>query len=216
MAVRCIRCGNYVEGVAQICASCAAEKKAREAAAREAAVKATTNLCPTCKQEVPRAADACPNCSHSFAKTGMTFVPYVPADFVVRFVAWLIDAAGVAAFAAVVFLVTGADFLAVFTIAYVVFAIAQVAFWMTLGATPGKLIMGIKIVSVGGDPVGIGHCIMRLLGHVVINFFGNILYLLIFIKSDKRGIQDMMSGTMVVYRDTIPAKKATTGAAAAT
>lgn len=205
MAVRCIRCGNLVEGLSQVCSSCTAQKKAAEAAAREAAVKATTNLCPTCGQEIPRTADACPSCSQSFARTGLTFIPYTPADFFVRLVAWLIDFAAFGIIAGVFIVGTG-SITAGLTVSYVIYLVAQVAFWMTLGATPGKLLMGIKIVTVDGDPVTLGHCIMRVIGYAVINFFGNILHLLVLIKEDKRGVQDMMSGTMVVYRDTIPAK----------
>ncbi len=214
VAVRCIRCGNPVEGTSQLCASCAADKKTHEAAAREAAVKATTNLCPNCKQEIPRAAQACPNCSRSFARDGAKLVPYVRADFVVRLVAFLVDSIGFGLVAGFAIVASGASLAAGLTFAYLGWLAFQLAFWLTLGATPGKLLMGIRIVTVDGERLAVSHCVLRALAHLVINTFGNILYLLILIKEDKRGIEDMMSGTMVVYRDTIP-KATAAGAASA-
>lgn len=215
MAVRCIRCGASVDGYSQVCSSCAAQKKQTETAAREAAVKATTNLCPSCSQEIPRAAEACPNCSRSFAQTGAKFIPLVRADFFVRLVAYLIDSFGFGFVAGIFIVAIGNPFVAL-PVVYLAFLVAQVGFWLTLGATPGKLLMGIKIVSEDGDPIGIGHCVFRCFGYFICNVTGGILYLLIAINASKRGVEDMLSGTMVVYRDSIPDRKPKTETVSAT
>lgn len=214
MAVRCIRCGNYVDGVAQLCDSCAAEKKAAEAAGREAAVKATTNICPSCGQEIPRASESCPNCMRSFAQPGAQLVPYSKADFFVRFAAYLIDSFGFGFIGGVLISIAGLDLAAGITIVSLGYLVAQFVFLLAFGATPGKMLMGIKVVALDGRPVGVGHCLMRTFGYFVCNITGGILYLLIAIKEDKRGVEDMMSGTMVVYRDSIP-KTTAAGAASA-
>jgi uncharacterized RDD family membrane protein YckC len=201
--------------MSQICESCAAAKKAEAEALHEAAVKATTNLCPSCGQEIPRIADKCPNCHRIFAREGAEIVPYQHADFMVRLVAYLIDGIGFWLIAGALIVASGIGVPAGITLGSLVYFGVQVAFWMKLGATPGKLVMGIKIVTVDGEPLRIGHCMLRVLGYVAINAFGNILHLLILIKEDKRGVQDMISGTMVVYRDSIPKPQATAGVAPA-
>jgi uncharacterized RDD family membrane protein YckC len=214
MAVRCIRCGATVDGYSQVCDSCAAEKRAAEAAHYERAVQATTLTCPGCSQAIPRASEACPNCSRSFVETGLTFISLVRADFFVRLVAYLIDYFAFA-FVGGVFAVIIGDPLTAAAILGVAQIIVTTGFWLTLGATPGKLLMGIKIVSVEGDRIGIGHCLLRFLGYLACAFTLGYGYLLIAIGHEKRGLEDIISGTIVVYRDTIPARKPKTEPASA-
>src|SRR4029079_11107469 len=46
-------------------------------------------------------------------------------------------------------------------------AIYLVAFWAVLGQTPGKWLLGVKIVATGGGPVGLRRALVRLVGYVV-------------------------------------------------
>ena len=50
---------------------------------------------------------------------------------------------------------------------YLLPVVLDVWFWMKKGATPGKMICGIRIVSVDGSPLTIGRCVIRSLGYYV-------------------------------------------------
>ena len=48
-----------------------------------------------------------------------------------------------------------------------VVAIYFVAFWTVLGQTPGKWLLGVKVVAKGGGPVGLRRSLVRLFGYLV-------------------------------------------------
>ena len=43
----------------------------------------------------------------------------------------------------------------------------QVFFWRLRGQTPGKWLLGIQVVTLGGGPVGVGRALVRLLGYLL-------------------------------------------------
>jgi uncharacterized RDD family membrane protein YckC len=82
-------------------------------------------------------------------------------------------------------------------------SIYLVAFW-TLGGgrTPGKWLLGIKVVAAGGGPVGLRRALVRLIGYVVsalpcyLGFFW-------IIGPERRAWHDRLAGTDVVYVATV-------------
>lgn len=77
-----------------------------------------------------------------------------------------------------------------------------VTFWSTVGQTPAMRMMDIRVVAAGGAPPGVGRSIVRLigLGLAIIPFFAGFLPVLV--DDRRRGIHDMLAGTVVEHVDT--------------
>jgi uncharacterized RDD family membrane protein YckC len=77
-------------------------------------------------------------------------------------------------------------------------AIYLVAFWALLGQTPGKWLLGVKVVAQGGAPIGFRRALVRLGGYVVsaIPCYVGFLWIL---GPERRGWHDRLAGTEVVY-----------------
>jgi uncharacterized RDD family membrane protein YckC len=80
----------------------------------------------------------------------------------------------------------------------VVVALYQVFFWRLRGQTPGKWLLGIQVVALGGGPVGVGRALLRLIGYV---FSALPLYLgfLWILGRQRRGFHDRLAETEVVH-----------------
>lgn len=87
-----------------------------------------------------------------------------------------------------------------------------VGFWTWRGQTPGKLLLGAKVVKLDGSPVGLGRSVLRYIVFMVygtiIGFFADITYvavlliliafMVIVLNRRKRGIHDLVAGTCVI------------------
>jgi len=84
----------------------------------------------------------------------------------------------------------------------IVFAISSIVyfpgFWVWQGATPGKMMMGVKIVKTDGSPIGIGRAILRYVGYIVSAIIIFIGFFMIAWDSKKQGLHDKIAGTCVV------------------
>jgi len=71
--------------------------------------------------------------------------------------------------------------------------------WTLAGETPGMRLMALRVIDRRGDPPGLGQALVRLAGMILaaIPFFAG--YLLILVDDRRRGLQDMLAGTTVVY-----------------
>ena len=74
-----------------------------------------------------------------------------------------------------------------------------VLFWTFAGETPGMRLMALRVVGGTGEPPRLGRSLVRLVGMILaaIPFFAG--YALILIDDRRRGLQDMLAGTVVVY-----------------
>ena len=86
----------------------------------------------------------------------------------------------------------GLILLTVWSVGYVIF------FWSTRGQTPGKMIMGIKIVTIDGGSMGVGKSIVRLIGYAISAMVFCLGFLWIIWDKDKQGWHDKIAGTYVV------------------
>jgi len=77
-----------------------------------------------------------------------------------------------------------------------------VLFWTFAGETPGMRLMALRVIDRAGDPPGFGQALVRLAGMILaaIPFFAG--YLLILVDDRRRGLQDMLARTTVVYAPT--------------
>ncbi len=74
----------------------------------------------------------------------------------------------------------------------------NVGFWWLTGQTPGKWLLGIKVVPVGGGRLTFGRAVVRTLGYVVsaVPCYLGFLWIL---GDDRRGWHDWLARTEVVY-----------------
>ena len=73
-----------------------------------------------------------------------------------------------------------------------------VVFWRAIGRTPGKWLMGVKVVLEGGGRITVRQALIRLLGYLLsslpfyLGFLGNL-------GQERRGWHDRIAGTEVIY-----------------
>jgi uncharacterized RDD family membrane protein YckC len=77
-----------------------------------------------------------------------------------------------------------------------------VLFWTLAGETPGMRLMALRVCNQAGDPPRLGQALRRLVGMVLaaLPFFAG--YLPILFDDRRRGLHDMLAGTVVVYAPT--------------
>jgi uncharacterized RDD family membrane protein YckC len=141
------------------------------------------------------------------------------AGFVTRAIAFAIDVALIDLAAAFVAIVVGLGISAfelpdlVVTVAIAVGGLAFLAwfvgyfatFWSTTGQTPGARVMGIRVVCAGdGEPVRLRAAVVRLAGMALaaLPLFAG--FLLILVDDRRRGLQDRLARTVVVYASDAP------------
>jgi uncharacterized RDD family membrane protein YckC len=73
-----------------------------------------------------------------------------------------------------------------------------VGFWMLVGQTPGKRLMGLVVVKTDGDRVRLGAAVLRWVGYWLsgILFLG---YLWVLVDNRRQALHDKLAGTLVVY-----------------
>ncbi len=73
-----------------------------------------------------------------------------------------------------------------------------VGFWVGLGQTPGKAAIGMRIVKTDGTRIGFGTAILRFFGYIVSSLILYIGFIVIAFHGQKRGLHDLIAGTMVI------------------
>jgi uncharacterized RDD family membrane protein YckC len=86
-----------------------------------------------------------------------------------------------------------------------------VVFWTVLGQTPGKVLMGIKIVPIGGGRMTLGRSLARLFG-CLLSSLPLYLGFLWMLGPRRRGWHDLLAQTEVVYVHHHPVSTAGPGA----
>lgn len=74
-----------------------------------------------------------------------------------------------------------------------------VFFWTLTGQTPGKMIMGVRVVTLDGGSLSLGRSIRRVLGYLVsaLALYGGFMWILI--DNRRQGWHDKLAGTCVIY-----------------
>lgn len=139
------------------------------------------------------------------------------AGFWIRLAAYLVDAILVAVIAYVVIrilgifvdssgdgpivpvaIAPGTARVAATAINYSLSFVYLVGFWTWLGRTPGKMMLGLKVVRTNGSRVGLGKSILRYIGYNISYLAFFIGYLWIGVDPEKQGIHDKIADTYVV------------------
>ena len=76
-----------------------------------------------------------------------------------------------------------------------------VGFWAVTGQTPGMRLMHVRVVARNGRPPSFGRGLVRLAGLIlaIIPLFAGFLPVLV--DDRRRGLADMLAGTVVLYAD---------------
>jgi uncharacterized RDD family membrane protein YckC len=84
-------------------------------------------------------------------------------------------------------------------------------FWTVTGQTPGMRIMGLRVQRADGEPLHLGHALVRLVGLIIsiIPLFAGFLPVLF--DDRRRGVPDMLAGTVVLYADGLASDPVTAG-----
>lgn len=85
------------------------------------------------------------------------------------------------------------------TINFGLFYAYFIFFWMLVGQTPGKMMLGVRIVSTNGRPITFFQSIRRLIGYWIsmLVFFMGFLWVLI--SDTRQGWHDKLANTYVIY-----------------
>jgi uncharacterized RDD family membrane protein YckC len=85
-----------------------------------------------------------------------------------------------------------------FVCAPVLVALYHVAFWRWRGQTPGKWLLGVRVVPLDGDRLGVGRGALRIVGYLLsaLPFYLGYLWIL---GPQRRGFHDRLARTEVVY-----------------
>jgi uncharacterized RDD family membrane protein YckC len=88
-----------------------------------------------------------------------------------------------------------------FLITYGLPALATIVFWKTRQATPGKMLLSMKIVdAVTGGPMSTGQSIGRYFAYFVSTFVFMLGYVWVAFDPRKQAWHDKLAGTVVVVR----------------
>ena len=119
------------------------------------------------------------------------------AGFWIRLLAWIIDGIIVSAISAVVIFGVS-DPLSAFALQALIGPVYTIGFWLTQGATPGKMALNLKITTADREPLHVGGAILRYVGYLASSITLGIGYLMIAFTAEKRGLHDFIAGTMVI------------------
>ena len=127
---------------------------------------------------------------------GIAFVILLVIDYFLslfRFDQWLEGLSGDASVnAAVVFLLSTLGIYFLVSIGY------NVGFWVMSGQTPGKRVLGVRIMRKDGTRLTLGNALRRQVGYWISAIFC-LGFLWILVDNKRQGFHDKLAGTIVTY-----------------
>jgi uncharacterized RDD family membrane protein YckC len=133
---------------------------------------------------------------------------YNPAGFWIRFGAMFIDTlilvvislVSKSIFYSIAGQANGSVIASIFDILFYFFY--NFSFWILLSATPGKLLLGLKIIdNLSGDaPISPVRAILRYIGYIPSSIIFCLGFIWVAFNENKMGWHDYIAGTQVVYK----------------
>ncbi len=71
----------------------------------------------------------------------------------------------------------------------------------TTGRTPGKMLLGLQVLSADGTPISFGIAFLRAVGYLVSGALFNIGFIWVAFDKRKQGWHDKIAGTVVIIRE---------------
>jgi uncharacterized RDD family membrane protein YckC len=149
-------------------------------------------VCAACGASIRPGDSYCGGCGRGISIRATDY-----GGFWIRLIAWLIDVVIILGIGAVIELSVDARF-ATGLLRFAAVTAYIFGFWLMLGATPGKILFGLRIVMTNGSKLTLKGAILRYLGEYVSIFLFFIGYLFIAFRADKRALHDLIAGTMVI------------------
>ncbi len=72
-------------------------------------------------------------------------------------------------------------------------------FWFIVGYTPGKYLLGLKVIRTDGRKLKFGRCLLRALGYSISGMFLFFGFLWIIFDRRRQAWHDKFAGTLVIY-----------------
>jgi len=91
-----------------------------------------------------------------------------------------------------------------------------VVFWVLLGQTPGKLLMGVRIARTNGQRLTIGRALLRYLGYWLSAIPLGLGFFWVLVDDQRQGWHDKLAGTYVIYDSRSPLPLSSTSTPAST
>lgn len=128
-----------------------------------------------------------------------------PAGFWIRTVAALVDGLWVLVVCGLAWFATGSvlddeqRMTMVTVLSSFLWLASSVVGWSLWGATPGKLLLGLRVFPAGGNSPGVGFPkgLLRALGYMLSSLTAGVGFLMAAFTKDKRALHDMIAGTLV-------------------
>jgi uncharacterized RDD family membrane protein YckC len=79
-----------------------------------------------------------------------------------------------------------------------------VLFWVLVGATPGKRILGLKVIRTGSQHISWGRAIVRYVGYWISALPLFLGFLWVFVDARRQGWHDKLADTIVAYTWHVP------------
>ncbi len=79
-------------------------------------------------------------------------------------------------------------------------ALYHIGFNTRLGATPGKLLGGMRVVAADDSPLGLGRAVARYAAELMSILPFGMGYLVVAVHPERRALHDLLAGTRVVFR----------------
>jgi uncharacterized RDD family membrane protein YckC len=71
----------------------------------------------------------------------------------------------------------------------------------TAGRTPGKMLLGLQVISTEGAPISFGIAFLRAVGYLVSGALFNLGFVWVAFDKKKQGWHDKIAGTVVIIRE---------------
>lgn len=153
--------------------------------------------------------------TYQFAGFGRRLVAYSIDGFIISIILiFLMVVAGVAYFAgsiagdgsAIMAQIADPDQMASFTVwIWLLSLLANIGYFTyfhgATGRTPGKMLLGLQVVSVDGKPISFGTAFLRSVGYLVSSIVFCLGYIWIIFDKRKQGWHDKIAGTLVIIRE---------------
>jgi uncharacterized RDD family membrane protein YckC len=209
----CTQCGNEVRLPADFCGRCGKQLSGREkppnlSTRPHRLSDLQGELVKGGSDEIPVAAPAAASARPRPRPAGASETKGgEPAGFGIRFLAFLVDEM----ILGIPLLLGGLAWMTSFALGpstslagtalslYGLFCLFYyVYFWGARGATPGKSLLGLTIVTESGEtPIGYGRALLRLAGYGASSLLLGLGFLLIAFSPDRRALHDRIAGTRV-------------------
>ena len=84
-------------------------------------------------------------------------------------------------------------------VGFLLYVLYNLIFWALAGQTPGKALLGLRIVGKGGQQVNPIRGMLRLAGYLLCIFSLGLGFLWILLSDRRQGWHDILAGTYVIY-----------------